>query len=70
MKNLYIIPLLIVSFLVKSQENRFYTEAYQNIYTMLKDEQPYSFKNAVFSVENAYYQGKLDTVQLNRKINF
>ncbi|BEV05963.1 YdeI/OmpD-associated family protein [Chryseobacterium gambrini] len=52
------------------KENRFYEEAFQNIDNMLNDKQEYSFKNAVFGVENAYYQGKLDVLQLEREINF
>lgn len=70
MKKILFLIFVNIFFCFNAQENRFYTEAYQNIDTMLKNEQPYSFKNAVFSVENAYYQGKLDTVQLNRKIKF
>lgn len=46
---------------VKAQNNQFYNDAYQTIDNMLNDKQQYSFKEAVFSVENAYYQGKLDT---------
>lgn len=56
--------------MVKSQENRFYDEAYLTIDNMLNDKQKYSFKVAVLSTENAYYQGKLDTVEVNRKIKF
>lgn len=56
--------------MVKSQENRFYNEAYLTIDNMLNDKQKYSFKVAVLSTENAYYQGKLDTVEVNRKIKF
>lgn len=41
----------------------FYSDAYQAIDNMLNGKQPYSFKTAVFSVENAYYQGKLDTAE-------
>ncbi|MCY1660426.1 hypothetical protein [Chryseobacterium sp. SL1] len=52
------------------KENRFYEEAYQNIDNMLNNKQEYSFKNAVFGVENAYYQGKLNIPQLEREINF
>lgn len=52
------------------KENRFYEEAYLNIDNMLNDKQEYSFKNAVFGVENAYYQGKLDIPQLEREISF
>nr|WP_314496830.1 hypothetical protein [uncultured Chryseobacterium sp.] len=55
---------------VKAQNNQFYNDSYQTIDNMLNDRQPYSFKEAVFSVENAYYQGKLDTDQLNREIDF
>ncbi|WP_312900743.1 hypothetical protein [Chryseobacterium taichungense] len=52
------------------KENLFYEEAYQNIDNMLNDKQEYSFKNAVFGVENAYYQGKLDIPHLEREISF
>ena len=55
---------------MKSQENRFYDEAYLTIDNMLNDKQKYSFKVAVLTTENAYYQGKLDTVEVNRKIKF
>ncbi len=53
-----------------AQENRFYTDAYQTIDNMLASKQSYSFKTAVFNVENAYYQGKLDTLELDQKIKF
>lgn len=56
--------------LVKSQDNRFYNDAYLTIENMLNNKQKYSFKTAVLSVENAYYQGKLDTVEVDRKIRF
>lgn len=55
---------------IKSQSNRFYSDAFQNIDNMLNNKQKYSFKEGVYSVENAYYQGKLDTVELNGKIRF
>lgn len=56
--------------ILKAQSNQFYNDAYQNIDNMLNDKQKYSFKDAVFSVENAYFQGKLDTVQLNNQVRF
>jgi len=55
---------------IKAQSNQFYNDAYQTIVNMLNDKQQYSFKEAVFSVENAYYQGKLDTDKLNQEVNF
>ncbi|MPS74680.1 MAG: hypothetical protein E2590_16220 [Chryseobacterium sp.] len=53
-----------------AQENQFYNDAYQTLDNMLNNRQAYSFKTAVFSVESAYYQGKLDTNELNQKIGF
>lgn len=71
MKKIFVLTtLLILSALSKAQENQFYTDAYQTLDNMLTDKQSYSFKTAVFSVENAYYQGKLNTEELNRKILF
>lgn len=70
MKNLYLIMLLGFCLFSKAQSNKFYDDSYQTIDNMLNDKEPYSFKTAVFSVENAYYQGKLDTEELNRKIGF
>lgn len=70
MKYFYISLFIFIAGLVKSQENRFYNEAYLTIDNMLNDKQKYSFKVAVLSTENAYYQGKLDTDEVNRKIKF
>ncbi|OJZ01235.1 hypothetical protein [Sphingobacterium sp. 40-24] len=70
MKYFYISLFFFIGGLVKSQENRFYDEAYLTIDNMLNDKQKYSFKVAVLTTENAYYQGKLDTVEVNRKIKF
>ena len=69
MNKIFII-ILFFSVLGKAQENHFYTDAYQTIDNMLLDKQQYSFKEAVFSVENAYYQGKLDQEEFNGKIRF
>ncbi len=70
MKKIYFILFLISFGLSKAQNNQFYGDAYQTIDNMLNDRQKYSFKEAVFSVENSYYQGGLDTITLNRKIAF
>lgn len=61
---------LCIFFISNAQENQFYLDSYQTIDNMLLDKQQYSFKEAVFSVESAYYQGKLDTELLNYKIGF
>ncbi|CAA7392468.1 hypothetical protein CHRY9393_03188 [Chryseobacterium fistulae] len=73
MKNLLSITILIwllSSGTAKAQSNQFYNDSFQTIDNMLEDKQKYSFKDAVFSVEEAYYQGKLDTVALNKEIEF
>ncbi|SIT02784.1 hypothetical protein SAMN05421786_104138 [Chryseobacterium ureilyticum] len=72
-KTIYLLSVLLLwigTGMVKAQSNQFYNDAYQTIDNMLNDKQQYSFKEAVFSVENAYYQGKLDTDKLNREIAF
>ncbi|TYA74957.1 hypothetical protein [Seonamhaeicola marinus] len=55
-----IIALVLISTKTHAQDF-LYDEAYKSIDAMLKGEKPYSFKNAVFEVENAYKQGLLDT---------
>ncbi|UCA58451.1 hypothetical protein KB553_15525 [Chryseobacterium rhizoplanae] len=73
MKNLLSITIFILFLTLgtaKAQSNQFYNDAYQTIDNMLENRQKYSFKDAVFSVEEAYYQGKLDTTALNKEIRF
>nr|WP_314496993.1 hypothetical protein [uncultured Chryseobacterium sp.] len=70
MKRFFFILTFLIFGLAKSQENSFYSDAYQTIDNMLNDKQKYSFKEGVYSVENAYYQGKYDTLELNNKIKF
>ena len=50
------------------QENRFYADAYQTLDNMLLNKKKYSFRTAVWNLENAYEQGKIDTLELNRKV--
>lgn len=70
MYRIILISIFFISMLSKAQDNHFYSDAYQTIDNMLNDRQQYSFKEAVFGVENAYYQGKLDIDNLNNKIGF
>lgn len=70
MKYFIITLVLSITNFAKAQQNKFYDDAFQTINNMLADKQAYSFKTAVLSVEDAYYQGKLDTVEVNRKIKF
>ncbi|HFG0566919.1 hypothetical protein [Flavobacterium psychrophilum] len=52
---------------VEKQEQLF-EQSYALLNNMLVDENNYSFKKAVFSVENAYLDNKLDTLNCNRQI--
>lgn len=47
-----------------------YQQSFELINDMLEGKEPYSFKKAVFSVENAYHQGRLDTVNFEYRIDF
>jgi hypothetical protein len=47
-----------------------YQESYDLLVNMLENPKVYSFKKAVFSVENAYSNGTLDTITFNSEINF
>ena len=51
-------------------QNSLYEKTYQILVEMLKDSTKYSFKKAVFSVENAYYGGELNFEVVNGSINF
>lgn len=70
MKYFFVSLFFLITNLAKSQQNQFYDDAFQTIDNMLSNKQAYSFKTAVLSVEEAYYQGKLDTAEVNRKIKF
>lgn len=47
---------------------KLYNESFEMLSNMIADGTKYNFKEAVFSMENAYFQGKLDTVFMNREI--
>lgn len=70
-----IIIFLILSFQGRAQspdqlQKQLYEDSYALLSGMLKDESRYNFKQAVLSVENAYFKGQLDTVFINKEIKF
>ncbi|MDI1254576.1 MAG: hypothetical protein PSV16_00620 [Flavobacterium sp.] len=68
-KKLLIVIFIIASISGYSQEkDKLFEDSYKLLNGMLHDEQTYSFKKAVFSVENAYLDGNLDTVTVNKQI--
>lgn len=71
MQRFLLFILLIASQFGFSQLNQvLYDEAYIELSEMLENKRPINFKKAVFSVENAYVGGILDTTFLNKQINF
>lgn len=64
--------LLLIAKLSSSAQNqeKLFEESYVLLNSMTIDESNYSFKKAVFSVENASLDGKLDTVFINNQIKF
>ena len=71
MKKLLILFIICFGFLQNLKAQNFlYEESYDTLVAMLENPTKYSFKKAVFSVENAYNNGLLDTIYLNSKIEF
>ncbi len=71
MKNsLIILIFCLAPGLSRAQSNQFYNDAYEVIDDILADKRKYSFKDAEFSIEQAYNQGKLDTAAIGRQIGF
>lgn len=69
-KNIFIILLLSFSkFCVIAQnKERLFEESYTLLNSMIDNESSYSFKKAVFSAENAYLDGNLDTTFVYKQI--
>jgi hypothetical protein len=69
-KNTLLLFLLLFSkFCVQAQkQEKLFEESYTFLNSMIVDENNYSFKKAVFSVENAYLDNKLDTILVNKRI--
>lgn len=57
-----------ISIICSAQQQQLYDNAYHSLSHMIEDESQYNFKEAVFSVENAYLNGTLDTVSINKEI--
>lgn len=51
-------------------QDKLYQESFEMLHGMLNDESKYSFKTAVFSVENAYLNGILDMAYISKEIAF
>lgn len=74
MKN-NILHLIIIYFftntlLFSQSKDEFYKAAFVKLSDMLEGKSEVNFKEAVFSVENAYMSGNLDTVFINQEIRF
>ena len=52
----------------RTAKDQLFEESYSLLKSMLKDDSQYNFKKAVFSCENAYLDGKLDTAFVNKQV--
>lgn len=67
--NLLFLFILLFSFTAKAQNQQaLFDKSFAELNAMLLDKSKYSFKTAVFSVENAYLNGKLDTITADNQI--
>ncbi len=71
-KTIFTILIILFSKLCTKAQNQeiLFEQSYALLNSMLVDENSYSFKKAVFSVENAYLYGKLDTLNINKQLKF
>jgi len=67
-KSLYILLLLLCLSSSAQKNDVLFEKSYSLLNSMLEHPKEYSFKNAVFSVENAYLDGNLDTIAINGQI--
>ncbi len=68
MKKILFISTLFICLSGFAQQEQLYDDTYHSLSQMIEDESKYNFKEAVFSVENAYLNGTLDTVSINKEI--
>lgn len=52
------------------KQEKLFEDSYILLNKMISEQNNYSFKKAVFSVENAYLDGNLDTIAINKQIKF
>lgn len=55
-------------FAVAQKQEKLFEQSYALLNNMIVDDNSYSFKKAVFSVENAYLDDKLDTLFINKEL--
>ena len=68
-KTIFLVLILFSKFCATAQnQEKLFEQSYALLNSMLVDETNYSFKKAVFSVENAYLDDKLDTLFVNQQI--
>ena len=59
---------LCYAFLWAQEKEAYFEQSYALLHAMLNDKVEYNFKDAVFSVENAYMEGKLNAVEFDTQI--
>jgi len=57
-------------YVTAQKQEKLFEDSYILLNKMIADQNNYSFKKAVFSVESAYLDGNLDTIAINKQIKF
>jgi hypothetical protein len=66
---LLFLHIIFTGFAVAQSQETLYINSFNTLNSMLADGTKYNFKQAVFSVENAYLQGKLDITEVDKEIH-
>lgn len=65
---IYLLLLFNIFFATAQKQDKLFGESYDLLYSMIENDNNYNFKKAVFSVENAYLEHKLDTTYIHNQI--
>lgn len=71
MKQLFVIAIILIGFSAKAQnEQEIYEQAFQKVNCMLSETCGASFRDAVFTVENAYFSNQINKENFDKNILF
>ena len=65
---IYLLLLFNIFLATAQKQDKLFGESYDLLYSMIENDNNYNFKKAVFSVENAYLEHKLDTTYIQNQI--
>jgi len=66
---IYLLLFFNIFFATAQKQDKLFEESYDLLHSMIENDNNYNFKKAIFSVENAYLDGRLDTTFVNSQID-